>query len=190
MRQLDVAADRQPARVAAAAVRGLHHAWAASRDDGKAHFGQPPRDLAGQRVIGRCLGNPGGTEDRDRGPDRRQGIEPFDELGQDAERAPRVAVDEFGSIRDRSALQELLVLCRRRLADSRRRVVAHHDPAAPPNRGVCCRVGRRPWSRALPGIGFGGRFGRLAPCRGRARRRSIAHRARIASEEDACIEAG
>ena len=46
-------------------------------------------------------------EDRDRLPDGRERVETFHELGQDAERAPRIGVQECGT---RARCQEPLVL--------------------------------------------------------------------------------
>ena len=53
VRQLDPEADREPAAFAAAAVRRLHHARPAARDDGPARLGEEPRRLAGQLVRAR-----------------------------------------------------------------------------------------------------------------------------------------
>ena len=85
MRELDVEADREPARVARAAVRGLHHARAAAGDDREARFRQQPADLARLGVDGSVLRDPRRAEDGDRRPvDPLDGEEPFEELLADA----------------------------------------------------------------------------------------------------------
>ena len=61
--QLDVAADRQPAALAAAAVRRLHDPRAAAGDDREARLGEAPGDPPGELVLGRA--------GRQRAPSRR-----------------------------------------------------------------------------------------------------------------------
>ncbi len=85
MRKLDVEADREPAGVACAAVRGLHHAGAAAGDDREAGLSEQPADLARLGVDRVVLPDARGAEDRDRRPvDSLDGLEPFEELLADA----------------------------------------------------------------------------------------------------------
>src|SRR5205823_5702405 len=83
--QLDVAADRQTATLATAAVGSLHDPRAAAGDDRKAALGKAPGNPAGELVVRRLDARPRRSEDRDRGPDRGQRVEALDELAQDAE---------------------------------------------------------------------------------------------------------
>jgi hypothetical protein len=112
MGQLDVAADRQPAALTAAAVGRLHRARSAAGDHGVARLSQLPADHPGQLVQIGSLRRPGRAEDRDRPADRRQGVEAVDELGLDAQHPPGVAVEELGR---RAPREELLVLGRGRV---------------------------------------------------------------------------
>ena len=50
--QLDAQADRHPAGLAGALVRGLHRARTATGDDGMASLGQQPPDLDAEVVLG------------------------------------------------------------------------------------------------------------------------------------------
>ena len=113
--QLDVAADRQPAALLAAAVGRLHHARAAAGDDRVAGLGEPraERSSGPARRSGSLGDRPGRAEDRS--PPDRPGhrVEALDELGQDPEHPPRVRVEEG---RADAPLEELLVLGRRRVA--------------------------------------------------------------------------
>src|SRR5207237_7243237 len=68
VRQLDVEADREPAALLRAAVRGLHHPGAASRDDRESSLGEPARDVTRLPVGGIVLAHAGGAEDRDGRP--------------------------------------------------------------------------------------------------------------------------
>ena len=52
VRKLDVEADRKPAAFLGAAIRGLHYAGAATRDDRKAGLGEAPADIA-RLFVGR-----------------------------------------------------------------------------------------------------------------------------------------
>ena len=58
VRQLDPEADREPAALAAAAVRRLHHARPAAGDDRPARLGEEARRLAGELVGPRLLAAP------------------------------------------------------------------------------------------------------------------------------------
>src|SRR5438067_1362365 len=79
MRQLDVEADREPAALARAAVRGLHHARPAARDDGEPRLGEALPHLARLPVGRVLLVDPGRAEDSDPGPadplDRGEALE-------------------------------------------------------------------------------------------------------------------
>src|SRR5438046_2203995 len=79
VRQLDVEADREPAALARAAVRGLHHSGPATRDDGEARLGEALPHLARLPVGRVLLVDPGRAEDGDPGPadplDRGEALE-------------------------------------------------------------------------------------------------------------------
>ena len=62
VRQLDSEADREPAAFAAAAVRRLHHAGTAARDDGPACLREEARRFAGELVGPRSLRHAGRAE--------------------------------------------------------------------------------------------------------------------------------
>ena len=84
VRQLDVEADREPAALARAPVRRLHHARPAAGHDREPGLGEPPRDVPGLRVGGVILGHPRGAEDRHRRPaDPLDGLEALAELARD-----------------------------------------------------------------------------------------------------------
>ena len=95
MRQLDVAADRQAARLVGAAVGRLHDARPAAGDDREAGLRQLGADPPGQLVA---AGRPRGVRAEPKtvtaGPTLGQGLEALDELGQDPQRAPRVRLEE------------------------------------------------------------------------------------------------
>ena len=80
----------------AAAVGGLHHARAASGDDGVAGARQPGADLHGH-AIGRVLGlGACRAEDADGLPQLGQGSETLDELRLDTHDPPRIGVEPVG----------------------------------------------------------------------------------------------
>ena len=84
VREADVEADREPARLLAAAVRRLHHPGPAARDDREPRLREQPCRLAGEPVRGRILADAGGAEDRDGGPvDQLDLLEAGVELGRD-----------------------------------------------------------------------------------------------------------
>ncbi len=97
--EFDVAADRQPAGLVGPAVGGLHQAGAAAGDDGEAGLGQGPAHLPGRLVHRVVLAEPGRAEDRDRGADLGQGVDPVDELPLNPEDPPGVGVGEGGHLR-------------------------------------------------------------------------------------------
>ena len=80
----------------AAAVGGLHHARAASGDDGVAGARQPRPHLHGHPVGGILGLGAGRPEDADGRPQLRQGPEALDELRLDAHDPPRVGVEPVG----------------------------------------------------------------------------------------------
>src|SRR6266545_3741206 len=81
VRELDVEADRKPTAFRGAAVRGLHHAGAAARDDGEACFGEQLSGRDGGLVRGMILAHAGRAEDRHcRLGDLRDCLEPLQEL--------------------------------------------------------------------------------------------------------------
>ena len=83
VRQLDVEADREAAALAAAAVRRLHHAGAAARDDCPARpRRRGVRSSRASVVRRRALVHARRAEDRDRGP-----VDPLD--GHEARRRTR-----------------------------------------------------------------------------------------------------
>ena len=114
--QLDVAADRQPTALATAPVGGLHDARPAAGDDRVARLGQPAPDGPRQLVLGAVDRGAGRAEHGDRRAHCRHRIEPLDELGEDAQRPPRVGPLECGR---GGPLQELLVLGGRVPCDAR-----------------------------------------------------------------------
>ena len=181
--QLDVAPDRQAATLATAAIGRLHDPGPAAGDDREAVTGQPPGDPAGQLVVRGAWLHPGRAEDRHRRPDRREGVEALDELAQDPQGAPRVAVDEGGAAGLlRPALEELLVLRLDRLAHPLGGAAAHDDPPRP-----TLRLGRAAGPRgpagALAGIGFGGRLRAAAAPSRTGRGCSIVHGTSMPSQE-------
>ena len=80
----------------APAVGGLHHARAASGDDGVAGARQPRPHLHGHPVGGILGLGAGRAEDADGRPQLRQGPEALDELRLDAHDPPRVGVEPVG----------------------------------------------------------------------------------------------
>jgi hypothetical protein len=85
--ELDVEADREPTAFLRAAVRGLHHARAAARDDRKAGLGEAPANLA-RLLVGRmAFADASGAEERDGGSvDPLDGLEALQELVADPRR--------------------------------------------------------------------------------------------------------
>ena len=84
VRERDVEADAETAAVLAAAVRGLHHAGAAARDDREAGLGEEPRRLPRLAVRIGVLADPRRPEDRDGRPvDLEHLLEAAEELGRD-----------------------------------------------------------------------------------------------------------
>ena len=90
VRQLDVAADRERADVAGAAVRRLHDAGASARHHREAHAADPATHLARERVVGIAFVEARGAEDRDAGPHEVERAKPAQQLGEDAQRAPQL----------------------------------------------------------------------------------------------------
>ena len=95
MRQLDVAADRQAAalaapRLAASMMPGPPPVMTAKPASASAPADRPRR----ARRPGRRLRDPRRAEDGDRRPDLGQRVEALDELGQDPQRPPRVGLEE------------------------------------------------------------------------------------------------
>ena len=95
-RQLDAEADRDPARLERAAIRGLHDAGAAAGYRGDALLcNKPPDPPRGgvHRIVG---GGPRRSEHRDRGTELGQRAEPVHELSLDAQHAPGVGMQPGG----------------------------------------------------------------------------------------------
>src|SRR5712691_4431046 len=104
VRKLDVAANRQPARIVAALVDRLHDPWPAAGDDRKAAIGERAADLLAGLVVGVLVLGPRRTEDGHRGAYLVERIEALDELREDAEDAPWVGV--VAELFDRAALEQ------------------------------------------------------------------------------------
>ena len=83
VRQLDVQADGRRAALLRAAVRGLHQAGTAARDDGHPVLAQLAGDGARQLVLGIGLGHARRSEDRDGAA----------QVGEQAEAALELVVD-------------------------------------------------------------------------------------------------
>ncbi len=92
--QLDVAADRQAAALLAATVGGGHDPRPAAGDDRIATLRKEGAEPSGARVVRRVFGRPGRSEDGHRWTDRRERVEPVDELADDPQHAPRVGVEK------------------------------------------------------------------------------------------------
>ena len=84
MGQLDPQADRRATGLPRAAVRGLHHAGAATRDNRVTAIHEKLADALGAPVEGLVGAGASRTEYRDGGADLREGLEALDELGLDA----------------------------------------------------------------------------------------------------------
>src|SRR4029077_14273043 len=78
------------------AIRRLHDAGAAARDDREAAPGDARTHLARSRVVGGVRLDTRGAEHRHGQPDPRQHVEAVDELAHDPEHAPGIGVDEPG----------------------------------------------------------------------------------------------
>src|SRR5512132_3118612 len=85
--ELDVEADREPTALFGTAVRGLHHARAAARDDREAGLGEASADVAGLFVGRMPFTDASGAEERDCGSvDPLHGLEALQELVADPRR--------------------------------------------------------------------------------------------------------
>ena len=109
------------------AVGGLHQAWAPAGDDGEAGLGQGLAHPPGRLVHRVVLAEPRRAEDRDRGADLGQCVDPVDELPLDAEDPPGFGVREGAHLRRPGPrrrryrpIQQLLVLGRPGFPDARR----------------------------------------------------------------------
>ena len=87
-RELDVQAD--------GGRPGLHDARFPARDDPAPSPPEKPRYLDRRGVGGIVAVNPRRCEDRDRGPEPRELLEPLDELAHDPQDPPRVRLPEGG----------------------------------------------------------------------------------------------
>src|SRR5690606_871869 len=105
-RQLDAQTHGHAVRLLRTAVAGLHDARPAPGDAGAAPGDDAARDVDGQGVLLRALGQARGPEERDGRPQLRQGAEPLDELRLDPQDPPRVRVHP---VRAGVAVQQLLV---------------------------------------------------------------------------------
>src|SRR2546430_5446006 len=102
--KLDVATDRQPARLVASAVDRFHDPGTAAGDHRKTAVRQGRAELSARDVV-RIVGvRPCGAENGDRGTDLVEGVKTFDELGQDARAPPGVSV--VAELFDGAALQQ------------------------------------------------------------------------------------
>ena len=104
VRELDVAADREPAALLGAAVDRLHHSRPAAGDDREPAPGEGPPELHARPVEGVVAGRARGAEDRDRAAYLGERVKAFDELAQDAEDAPGIGV--VGELLEDGAVQE------------------------------------------------------------------------------------
>ena len=86
----DVEPDRGAAALLGPLVRGLHDPRPAARDDGVAPLGEPPPDGHPELVVLGPRRRPGRPEHGHARADRREPLEPLDELAHDPEHAPRV----------------------------------------------------------------------------------------------------
>ena len=101
--------DRDAAGLACAAVGRLHDAGAAAGDDREAVLGEPEGELA-RLLVHRVRGvRARGAEDAHRRAQARERIEAVDELAHDAQRPPRVGLEERG-VRIGPPHQQLAVL--------------------------------------------------------------------------------
>ena len=105
VRELDVAPDRDAARLGGAQVGGLHDPGAAAGDDAEAGLNQVGRGRAGGLVHRRVARRPRGAEHGDRQTHLCEPVEPVDELRGDAVDPPRVGVQEARVL----ALEQVLV---------------------------------------------------------------------------------
>ena len=107
VRQLDVEPDRRHARVARAAVAGLHDPRAAAGDDREAGAAERGGRLARLRVHRVVARRARGAEDRDRLADVREALEAGPQLLVDPPQPRRVV--ELGDDRRGVGLEQLLV---------------------------------------------------------------------------------
>ena len=113
VRQLDPEADREPAALAAAAVRRLHHARPAARDDGPARLGEQPRRLARDLVRSRPFRGARRPEAGDgRAVDLLHGLETRQELVTDLLRVRPEAIERVVSLEDFAVPHQNASLCR------------------------------------------------------------------------------
>ena len=110
LRELDVAADGEAARVLRAAVGGLHDAGAAAGHDGEAGVGQAGADIAGELVVAMVLLEARGAEDGDARADEVELAEAAHHLEEDLDGEPEL---EAARLR---AGEELAFLLRARAA--------------------------------------------------------------------------
>ena len=105
--QLDVAADRQTADLMAAAVDGLHDSWPTTGDDSEPAVRERGTQRATGLVVGVVVFGPGGAEHGHGGSDVVESVKALDELGEDAQHAPRVGV--VAELLDCAALEQRAV---------------------------------------------------------------------------------
>jgi hypothetical protein len=91
-RQLDVEPDGVGAGVAGSSVGSFHRARSAAGDDRVAPLAEPPRQLAGSRVLRVVLGGPRRPEDRDRRRNVLQGAKAHLQLAADPAQALLLAL--------------------------------------------------------------------------------------------------
>ena len=87
----------RPARLAGAAVGGLHDARAAAGHHREPGGGELAADLARERVVAVVVGEARRAEDGDARADEVQGAEAAQELGEDAEQARQLLPSQPGA---------------------------------------------------------------------------------------------
>ena len=151
VRELDVEADREPAALARAAVRALHHARAAAGDDRPAALGEAAADGARRLVRRMALADPRRAEDRHRRP-----VDPRRPRRSRARNSSRDLLDRVGAGRARACRGSAASSTTGGAAAGTRRT--RRPRAGAPSRSRACR--------------------RRSPCRGRRRARGSASSAR------------
>src|SRR5207248_9439042 len=127
--KLDVAADREAARLLGAPVGRLHDSRAAAGDDREALLDEAAGNAAGEPILRVAAPGARRSEDAHRGADVGQRVESLDEFAKDAQGAPGIGLQELRGLT--TLLEKALVLGRPLGA------AAHHHRAAAAG-GVAC----------------------------------------------------